>query len=114
MTVKEFLDTDFYGFIEATVIAPDNEYIGLLPIKLNGKLICPGELNRNHFIALYEGQTLNLEVTKWYKEREAGKIYIKSGLPYKLKVSFNKRNRTYDGATWIGTLEHSSSFIQHT
>jgi hypothetical protein len=42
LTVEEFLDTDFYGFIEATVIAPDNEYIGLLPIKLNGKLICPG------------------------------------------------------------------------
>nr|YP_009228201.1 plasmid related DNA polymerase [Rhizophagus fasciculatus]AJK91332.1 plasmid related DNA polymerase [Rhizophagus fasciculatus] len=36
LTVEEFLGTDFYGFIEATVIAPENEYIGLLPIKLNG------------------------------------------------------------------------------
>ena len=42
LTVKEFLYTDFYGFIEATVTAPVNEYIGLLPIKIKGRLVCPG------------------------------------------------------------------------
>lgn len=30
---------------------------------------------------LYEGETLNLEVTKWFKQRELGKIDIKAGLP---------------------------------
>lgn len=43
----------------------------------------PGELTRNDYISLYEGNTLDLKVTKWYKEREVGKIDIKSGLPYK-------------------------------
>jgi hypothetical protein len=42
LTVEAFLETDFFGFLEATVRAPDNEYIGLLPIKIKGRLICPG------------------------------------------------------------------------
>lgn len=42
LTIGEFLSSNFFGFIEATVKAPSTEYIGLLPIKLQGKLICPG------------------------------------------------------------------------
>ena len=33
---------DLFGFLRATVRAPDNEYIGLLPIKHSGRFICPG------------------------------------------------------------------------
>ena len=46
LTVEQFLEGDFFGFVEATVLAPARSthagYIGLLPIKLQGKLICPG------------------------------------------------------------------------
>lgn len=42
LTVAQFLEGNFYGFLEATVTAPANEYIGLLPIKYQGRLICPG------------------------------------------------------------------------
>src|SRR2546423_1447152 len=40
MTPNHF-QCDFFGFLRATVRSPDNEYIGLLPIKHNGRLICP-------------------------------------------------------------------------
>lgn len=62
----------------------------------------PGELTKEDYKSLYDGGVLNLKVTK---DREAGKIYIKSGLPYKLKVSFNKREQVLDSNNkWIGTV----------
>jgi hypothetical protein len=65
----------------------------------------PGELTKEDYKSLYDGGVLNLKVTKWFKDREAGKIYIKSGLPYKLKVSFNKREQVLDSNNkWIGTV----------
>ena len=40
------LDSSFFGYLEATVKAPSPDmpggYIGLLPIKLDGRLVCPG------------------------------------------------------------------------
>lgn len=46
LTIDGFLNGDFFGFVEATVMSPDSDsnagYIGLLPLKHNGKLICPG------------------------------------------------------------------------
>jgi hypothetical protein len=47
LTVEDFLEDDFtfFGFVEATIRAPcpitPAGYIGLLPIKLKGRLICP-------------------------------------------------------------------------
>jgi hypothetical protein len=41
LTPPEFEDSDFFGFLEATVQAPPNEYIGLLPIRIDGRLVCP-------------------------------------------------------------------------
>nr|AHJ10965.1 plasmid related DNA polymerase [Rhizophagus sp. DAOM 213198] len=32
----------FFGFVDCTVKSPINEYIGLLPVKWQGKLVCPG------------------------------------------------------------------------
>lgn len=32
--------SSFFGYVDATVQSPDNEYIGLLSIKYEGKLIC--------------------------------------------------------------------------
>jgi hypothetical protein len=46
LTIPEFLEGNFFGYVEATVMAPGPDtpggYIGLLPYKLNGRLICPG------------------------------------------------------------------------
>nr|AHJ10972.1 plasmid related DNA polymerase [Rhizophagus sp. DAOM 213198] len=42
LTIDEFLNSDFFGFVEVVVRASSEEYIGLLPIKLQGRLICPG------------------------------------------------------------------------
>jgi hypothetical protein len=39
LTPPEFENSDFFGFLEATVQAPANEYIGLLPIKMGGIII---------------------------------------------------------------------------
>jgi hypothetical protein len=41
LTPDQFIQGEFFGYLKAQVEAPVNEYIGLLPIKLNGRLICP-------------------------------------------------------------------------
>jgi len=64
----------------------------------------PGDLTRDDFIKLYNGETLHLKVTKWFKEGYEGNIYIKHGLPYNLRVSFNKRQQIFNSDNrWIGT-----------
>ena len=46
LTIPEFLENHFFGFLEVTVEAPlfntDAGYIGLLPSKIRGRLLCPG------------------------------------------------------------------------
>lgn len=42
LTPNEFGNSNFFGYLEATVQAPPNEYTGLLPIRLGGRLVCPG------------------------------------------------------------------------
>lgn len=43
LTMREFIEGDFFGFIEATVQAPplttNGGYIGLLPLKVKGRLL---------------------------------------------------------------------------
>nr|AGA14231.1 truncated DNA polymerase [Rhizophagus irregularis] len=72
ITVSEFLaDLAFFGFLEVTVRAPAEEYVGLLPIKWQGKLICPGGTFSGFFFseelrfALKNGYTL-LEIKLAY------------------------------------------------
>jgi uncharacterized protein YoxC len=67
LTVKEFLEGDFFGFVEATVQAPSPDtpggYIGLLPLKQRGKLICPGGI----FSDLYFSEELKFALANGYK-----------------------------------------------
>ena len=47
LTRDAFQASDFFGYLEATVQAPaapntPGGYIGLLPVKFNGRLVCPG------------------------------------------------------------------------
>ncbi|RGB22184.1 DNA polymerase B 2 [Rhizophagus diaphanus] len=62
LTVNQFLEGDFYGFVQATVRAPTKEYIGLLPIKYQGKLICPG----GTFSGLFFSEELYFALTNGY------------------------------------------------
>jgi hypothetical protein len=41
VTIDEFMSTDWYGYVKATVQAPKDLFIGLLPIRMDGKLISP-------------------------------------------------------------------------
>jgi len=43
--------TNFFGFVDCTVRVPDTEYIGLLSIKWNGRLICPKGQFRGFFFS---------------------------------------------------------------
>lgn len=67
--LKEALESGvFFGFVEATIQAPSLNtpagYIGLLPIRLQGRLSCPGDLYSGFFFseellfALNNGYTL--------------------------------------------------------
>ncbi|PKY60857.1 DNA polymerase B 2 [Rhizophagus irregularis] len=63
LSIDQFLERDFYGFLEATVRAPINEYIGLLPIKYQGKLICPG----GTFKGLFFSEELRFALANGYQ-----------------------------------------------
>jgi hypothetical protein len=41
LTVQAFIEGGFFGYLKATVRISEDHYIGLLPIRLEGKLICP-------------------------------------------------------------------------
>jgi hypothetical protein len=71
LTVKEFLEGGFYGFIEATVTAPVNEYIGLLPIKVKGRLVCPG----GRFDGLFFSEELRFALANGYELLEIRKAF---------------------------------------
>ena len=43
--------SSFFGYVDATVQSPDNEYIGLLSIKYEGRLICPAGIFRGLFFS---------------------------------------------------------------
>jgi hypothetical protein len=41
LTAVEFIEGDFFGFVKATINTPVGEYLGILSIRLNGRLVCP-------------------------------------------------------------------------
>ncbi|GBB99132.1 hypothetical protein RclHR1_34200001, partial [Rhizophagus clarus] len=63
LTVEQFLNGEFFGFLETTVQAGANEYIGLLPIKLHGRLICPGGI----FSGIFFSEELRFALANGYK-----------------------------------------------
>ncbi|POG53951.1 DNA polymerase B [Rhizophagus irregularis DAOM 181602=DAOM 197198] len=71
LTKEEFLKGEFFGFLEATVRAPANEYIGLLPIKLQGRLICPG----GTFSGLFFSEELKFALENGYQLLEIKLAY---------------------------------------
>lgn len=111
LTVKEFLDTDFYGFIEATVIAPLDEYIGLLPIKIKGRLVCPG----GRFIGLFFSEELRFALENgaqlYYSDTDS--LVVNGQLPEevcdpallgKLKLEYKFKEGIFVMPTLLGYL----------
>lgn len=47
----QFWSKEFFGFVDATVKSPLDEYIGLLSIKLQGRLVCPKGIFRGLFFS---------------------------------------------------------------
>ncbi len=41
LTMDQFEGREFFGYLWARVQAPETQYIGLLPIKYQGRLVCP-------------------------------------------------------------------------
>jgi len=68
---QEFLKGEFFGYIEATVRAPLNEYVGLLPLSLNGRLVCP----IGTFSGFFFSEELQFALKNGYKLLSVGKAY---------------------------------------
>jgi len=56
ISVLEFIEGNLFGFLEATVQAPPFTtkagYIGLLPLKHGGRLVCPGGVFSGYFFSV--------------------------------------------------------------
>jgi DNA polymerase type B, organellar and viral len=67
LTNEEFLNGEFFGFLEVTIEAPPSNtpggYIGLLPVKHQGRLICPGGI----FTGWYFSEELRFALANGYK-----------------------------------------------
>jgi hypothetical protein len=67
LSIQQFLEGDFFGFIQATVQAPPvttpGGYLGLLPMKYNGRLICPGGI----FEGMFFSEELRFALANGYK-----------------------------------------------
>ena len=75
LTPNEFKEGSFFGFLEATIQAPSSEtpagYIGLLPIKLNGRVICPGGVFSGSFFS----EELQFALQNGYELLQIGKAF---------------------------------------
>jgi DNA polymerase type B, organellar and viral len=75
ITPEEFIEGDFFGYVRATVQAPSNEgaanYIGLLPIRHLGRLICPG----GTFSGFFFSEELKFALNNGYQLRLISEAY---------------------------------------
>jgi|1185.fasta_scaffold684718_1 hypothetical protein len=62
-----------------------------------------GKLHKAQYLALLEGQPLDLTVIRWTRNLGEGSVQIKQGLPYRLSPVFLKRQKVIDsqGVWWI-------------
>jgi hypothetical protein len=63
LTVPDFLNSKFFGFVKATVQAPSGVNIGLLPLRHQGKLLCPG----GTFSGLFFSEELRFALANGYQ-----------------------------------------------
>jgi len=72
--------SDFFGYVWARVRAPENLYVGLLPIKHQGRLLCPGGTLSGFFFseelkfALANGYTI-LEIGQAWRFAKGAKTF---------------------------------------
>jgi len=114
LTVDQFINSDWFGFIHATVKAPDNLNIGILAVRRDGKLITPsGTFTGTWFseevrLALEYGYTI-ISIAYGYKFNKSNKVFDqfinnlasmkivaeKDGLPAKRNIAKLLMNSTY-------------------
>jgi hypothetical protein len=99
-----FLETDWFGFVHCTVKAPENLNIGILSIRVDGKLITPtGIFNGTFFseelrFALKYGYTI-LGISYGYKFNKSNKVFDNlihnlSNMKIKAELDNNSGKRT--------------------
>jgi len=74
LTIAEFIENNFFGYVRATVKAPSvgaAAYIGLLPIRLHGRLVCPGGI----FSGLFFSEELRFALLNGYKLLSISEAY---------------------------------------
>lgn len=130
LTPSQFLESDFFGFVEATVQAPPFDtpggYVGLLPIKHQGRLICPGGIFKGFFyseelrFALEHGYVLS-SITKAYSfERGVNTFYdlVQTLNTMKVEAQLNKQPTIRSLAKLLnnslyGRFGMSTDLLQH-
>jgi hypothetical protein len=69
------LDPNFFGYLEATVKAPNPNtpggYIGILPIKVGGRLVCPG----GKFSGFFFSEELRFALAQGYQLLDIGEAW---------------------------------------
>ncbi len=64
----------------------------------------PGNLTQEQIIALYEGETLTLEIQRWSRSLATSQVRIERGVPYHLTALFNKRKKGIQcPRVWVDT-----------
>jgi hypothetical protein len=62
-----------------------------------------GQLTKDQYLALKEGKTLELSVTRWFRSLKASSVQIQRGTPYEITFQFNKRERVFENGRWVNT-----------
>ena len=75
LTRDAFQASDFFGYLEATVQAPAPDtpggYVGLLPVKLNDRLVCPG----GSFSGYFFSEELRFALANGYELMDIGEAW---------------------------------------
>jgi len=62
-----------------------------------------GKLSKAQYLELLDGNSLNLNITKWYRDLKTQSVRILKGQPYKINPTFNKRDKIIKEGAWIDT-----------
>jgi len=93
-----------YKFKEGRFIRPKVYYLELEDgtIISKGKAFS-GKLTKAQYLALLNGKSIDLKVTKWTRSLKNSKVQILRNTPYQLNFIFNKRQRILQEGVWVNT-----------
>ena len=63
-----------------------------------------GKFNKEQYLSLLKGQSLDLRITRWTINLEEGIVQVRKDLSYRLNPIFLKRNKVFNSqGVWIDT-----------